>query len=185
MAFLWASIPAGPKPEEARGRFPSNAGGGPMVLDIELRPISEGVSGPLPPWLLGFIFVSSAACVCGAPLFTFLVSASRGSSWQRWPMLRLMQRVQGLSCPQRQRRFEERARGVQRTRSQVICWSQEVQWSANLPSSLGQPVGPSDRYMHMARANLPICDNKHKLHTQSSANQSLPPSHASRGKNVP
>lgn len=30
--------------------------------------------------------------------FGFLVSLSRGWSWHRWPMLRLMQRVQGLSC---------------------------------------------------------------------------------------
>lgn len=31
-------------------------------------------------------------------LFVFLESASRGSSWQRWPILRLIHRVHGLSC---------------------------------------------------------------------------------------
>jgi hypothetical protein len=29
---------------------------------------------------------------------TFLASGSRGSSWQRWPMLRLMHLVHGRSC---------------------------------------------------------------------------------------
>lgn len=46
-ALLCANIAAGPNPDEALGLFPSNAGGGPMVLDTELRPISDGVSGPL------------------------------------------------------------------------------------------------------------------------------------------
>lgn len=30
----------------------------------------------------------------------FLVSCSRGSSWQRWPILRFIHLVQGLSCSQ-------------------------------------------------------------------------------------
>lgn len=35
-------------------------------------------------------------------LLAFLESASRGSSWQRCPMLRLIHLVHGLSYPQRQ-----------------------------------------------------------------------------------
>lgn len=62
-----------------------------MVLETELRPTSDRASCE-----------SSMveAATDGAPWVAFLFfleSASRGSSWQRWPILRLMHLVHGLS----------------------------------------------------------------------------------------
>lgn len=62
-----------------------------MVLDIELLATSEARCG----------CASDSSTEEGAlPFFNFFVSASRGSSWQRCPMLRLIHLVQGLSCTQ-------------------------------------------------------------------------------------
>lgn len=66
----------------------------------------------------GAMLVGSAVCLGWASasalpcLFLgFLVSSSRGSSWQRCPILRLTHRVHGLSCPQRQHATSPRCRG--------------------------------------------------------------------------
>lgn len=100
---LWPSMGPLKPDDEARGLLfaaaaatpaalpPSKPAGGPMLLDIELRPMSEGVSA-----------VSSCLPLLLLAVLGFLLSASRGSSWHKWPMLRLMHLVHGLACSQGQ-----------------------------------------------------------------------------------
>lgn len=87
-------IPPGPGPapltapaSKAGGLMPATIAAAAAAVSIELRPTSDcdcdSVSSMLEP----------AAVL---PL-AFLPSWSRGSSWQRWPMLRLIHLVQGLS----------------------------------------------------------------------------------------
>lgn len=66
----------------------------------------------------------------------FLESLSRGSSWQRCPILRLMHLVHGLSCSPHGSRQRLTSRlstkravgdgGTQHTRSQVMCWTERA-----------------------------------------------------------
>lgn len=62
-----------------------------MALDMELWPTSD--------W--DMVSDSSTDAVDAVLLTTvfFLGSDSRGSSWQRWPIFRLMHLVHGRSCP--------------------------------------------------------------------------------------
>ena len=64
-----------------------------MVLEMELRAMSDWASDSS---------TTELVCMLTTDL-AFLESASRGSSWHRCPILRLIHLVQGLSCPQRQR----------------------------------------------------------------------------------
>jgi hypothetical protein len=63
-----------------------------MVLEMELRAMSDWASDSSTTEVLCMLWT----------LLAFLESASRGSSWQRCPMLRLIHLVHGLSYPQRQ-----------------------------------------------------------------------------------
>lgn len=88
MGFAFARTPAGAKADPGLGRCcrlpskpPAEVGGGPMALVMEEELVDWGVSDSSP----------------ALPAFGFLVSPSRGWSWHKWPMLRLMQRVQGRS----------------------------------------------------------------------------------------
>jgi hypothetical protein len=64
-----------------------------MALEIELWATSDGACDG--------VSDSSIEAEGFLPFFSFFASASRGSSWQRWPMLRLIHLVHGLSCAQR------------------------------------------------------------------------------------
>jgi hypothetical protein len=61
-----------------------------MALEMELWPRSD--------WDMVSESSTDAVEVLLAVVF-FLGSASRGSSWQRWPIFRLMHLVHGRSCP--------------------------------------------------------------------------------------
>lgn len=91
----WPNTP--PKDlEPARCLVVSNVGGGgPIVLEMELRAMSDCAS---------VSSTTEGVCMLWVlwTLFAFLESASRGSSWQRWPILRLIHLVHGLSYPWRQ-----------------------------------------------------------------------------------
>lgn len=85
-----ATLVPGPEPGRNPGGGvgwePSKLSGGPMAPGIEVTGVS------------GVASESSASAALWEPLAFLLVSSSRGSSWQRWPMFLLIQRVHGLSC---------------------------------------------------------------------------------------
>lgn len=99
-------------------------------------------------------------------LFAFLESASRGSSWQRCPMLRFIHLVHGLSCSQRQRFGSLFPRGPSK------------------PSIFGQRSHPPFRQGRCRRQTRGLAGVGHTYEIAShvlTAHKKHPVSHASQG----